>query len=181
MAFLQWRGRRQRYLAAFSCVASTFACFATLERGVWLAAALAAIVTAVATRTGRRWLIPGVLACAIGICGVLALSSQLSQSTSQRANYQLSVWDRKNQMSAGVRMLEAKPLLGFGWDRYQSDSEDYFRQPSDYPMTGHTPGVTIGLPQHVSPLHNTYLSYAVELGLVGWLLWIASLLVAVVS
>jgi O-antigen ligase len=48
-------------------------------------------------------------------------------------------------------------------------------------MVGHTQGVTIGLPPHVLPLHNTYLAYAVELGLVGWLLWIASLLIAIVA
>lgn len=174
MAFIQWRSYK-RYLAALSVVVCAYACFVTLERGVWIAAAAATVTTALATRAGRRWLIPGILACSIGVGAVLLLSSELASSTSERANYQLSVWDRKNQTAAGLRMIEAKPLFGFGWDRYQSDSLEYFRQATDYPMTGHTPGVTIGLPQHVSPLHNTYLSYGVELGLVGTFLWLASL------
>jgi putative inorganic carbon (hco3(-)) transporter len=181
IAFLRWRVRWQRYVCVFSAVTCLFACFATLERGVWLAAVVAAVVTAATTRTGRRWLIPGAFACAIGIGAVLTVSSQLSQHTSERANYRQSVWDRQNQMAAGIRMIESRPLLGFGWDRYRSSSEDYFRQPSDYPMVGHIPGVTIGLPRNVIPLHNTYLAYAVELGLIGLLLWMASLLVALVS
>jgi O-antigen ligase len=139
VAFQRWCLRWQRYAAVLSGVTCLFACFATLERGVWVAAVAAAIVTAAATRTGRRWLIPGALACAIGVGAVLTVSSQLSQHTSQRANYEQSVWDRQNQMSAGIRMIEARPLLGFGWDRYKDSSEDYFRQPADYPMVGHTP------------------------------------------
>ena len=181
MAFHQWQNNRARYLALYSGLTCIFACFATLERGVWLAAVIATLLTALATRAGRRWLVPGVLACALGIGGVLALSSGLSESTSQRASYKQSVWDRENQIAAGLRMVEAKPLLGFGWDRYRSDSEDYFRQPPDYPMTGHIQGVTIGLPRLVLPLHNTYLAYAVELGLIGCMLWMASLLVAVLG
>ena len=85
-----------------------------------------------------------------------------------------------DQTSAGLRMVASKPLFGFGWDGYRADSLAYFRQPGDYPMTGYAPGVTIGLPQHVTPLHNTYLAYAVELGLVGWMLWLGSLVAAVV-
>jgi putative inorganic carbon (hco3(-)) transporter len=182
IAVAQWRSRRGRYIAALSCLTCTFACFATLERGVWLAAVLAAIVTAAATRRGRRWLLPAALACAIGVGAVLTLSAQLSQQASQRANYQQSVWDRQNQTTAGLRMVEAKPLIGFGWDRYRSRSEEYFRQASDYPMVGYTsPGAAVGLPRKVYPLHDTYLSYAVELGLIGLVLWMASLLLALLS
>jgi putative inorganic carbon (hco3(-)) transporter len=181
IALGRWRVPWQRCLAVLSCVTCVFACFATLERGVWLAAVLAAVVTAASTRAGRRWLVPAALACAVGIGVVLALSSSLSQHTSERAEYQQSIWDRQNQTSAGLRMVEARPLLGFGWDRYRPESEGYFRQPSGYPMVGHTQGVTIGLPPHVLPLHDTYLAYAVELGLVGLLLWLASLAAAIAA
>jgi O-antigen ligase len=75
-------------------------------------------------------------------------------------------------------MVAAKPLLGFGWDRYESDSLEYFRQPADLPMSGYTPVITIGLPEVLQPLHDTYLAYAVELGLVGFFLWLASILAA---
>jgi putative inorganic carbon (hco3(-)) transporter len=181
IALQRWRVRWQRWVCVLSAVTCAFACFATLERGVWLAAVLAAIVTAAVTRTGRRRLVPGLLACAIGVAAVLTISSQLSEHTSKRADYEQSVWDRKNQMSAGLRMIESRPLFGFGWERYQDSSVDYFRQPAGYPMVGHTAGVTIGLPPRVLPLHNTYLAYAVELGLVGCLLWLASLVFAVLA
>jgi O-antigen ligase len=181
IALTRWRPRWQRLVAALCIATCAFACFATLERGVWLAAVAAAILTAAATRGGRRWLAPGALACAIGLGAVLAVSSQLSHQASERANYEQSVWDRKNQMAAGLRMVQARPLFGFGWDSYRDRSEDFFRQPADYPMVGHTQGVTIGLPPNVVPLHNTYLAYAVELGLVGFLLWLVSLCWAVVG
>ena len=80
---------------------------------------------------------------------------------------------------AGLRMLAAKPLFGFGLGRYKTDSLEYFRQPADYPMTGRVALDVVGDPEVVQPLHNLYLDYAVELGLVGLSLWLASLLWAV--
>jgi putative inorganic carbon (hco3(-)) transporter len=171
IAFVQWHGQRRRYLAAIVAVACISGCFVTLERGVWIAAVAATLVTGLATRAGRRWLTPGVLACAMAIGGALVVSPALAQKTSHRASDQMSVWDRQNQTSAGLRMVAAKPLLGFGWDRYTTDSLEYFRQTATYPMDGYTLSGT-GEPERALPLHDTYLSYAVELGLVGALLWL---------
>jgi putative inorganic carbon (hco3(-)) transporter len=168
MAFAQWRGR-SRVLAAAVAVACIFGCFLTLERGVWIAAVTAVAITALFTRTGRRWLVPGALACGLAIAMALLLSPALAGKTSQRATDRLSVWDRQNQTTAGLRMLEAKPLFGFGWNRYTSDSQEYFQLSPDYPLTGYS------TPQRVLPLHDVYLSYAVELGLIGALLWLATL------
>lgn len=179
IAFGLWRGRRRRWLAAAAGAVSIVGCFLTLERGVWLAAALAAVIVALATHGGRRRLVPGLAIAALILGGALTLSSTLSHSTSERANDQRSVWDRESQIAAGSRMLLAKPLLGFGWNRYASDSHDYFRQPFTYPLTGYVPGTLIGEPQTPQPLHSTYLAYAVELGLLGATLWLASLLWAV--
>jgi O-antigen ligase len=170
IAFAQWHNQRRRYVAGFVTVVCVFGCFVTLERGVWIAAIAAAIVTALATPTGRRWLIPGALACTVTIGGALVLSSNLATKTSTRVSTQRSVWDRQNQTAAGLRMIEARPLFGFGWNRYRTDSLEYFRQASDYPMTGYN---TL---ERSEPLHDSYLAYAVELGLIGALLWIASLL-----
>jgi O-antigen ligase len=64
-------------------------------------------------------------------------------------------------------MIEAKPLLGFGWGRFPDKSVDYYRQSPDYPLTG------------VHNVHNVYLANAVELGLLGALLWLAGCVVAV--
>jgi putative inorganic carbon (hco3(-)) transporter len=179
IAFGLWRGQRKRWLAAAAGTVSIAACFLTLERGVWLAAAVATVVVALFTHSGRRWLVPGLVAAAIVLGGALALSSTLSSSASERANNQRSVWDRESQISAGSRMVLAKPLFGFGWNRYASDSHDYFRQPFAYPLTGYVPGTLIGEPQIPQPLHSTYLAYAVELGLLGATLWLITLLWAV--
>jgi putative inorganic carbon (HCO3(-)) transporter len=179
IAFGLWRGQRRRWLAAAAGVASLIGCFLTLERGVWLAAGVAAVVVALATRSGRRWLVPGLASVAIVLGGALALSSTLSSSASERANDKRSVWDRESQIAAGSRMVLDKPLLGFGWNRYASDSHDYFRQPFTYPLTGYVPGMLIGEPQIPQPLHSTYLAYAVELGLVGATLWLITLLWAI--
>lgn len=176
IAFAQWSGRRRRCLAALVAASCIFACFVTLERGVWIAAVAGAVVAALATRTGRRWLAPAVLVCALVIGGALALSPALSHKTSIRVNNQTSVWARKNQSAAGLRMVDAKPLFGFGWDRYKSDSLDYFRQPREYPQGGYMLSEGVGSLDEPLPLHDTYLAFAVELGLVGALLWLASLL-----
>lgn len=179
IAFGLWRGQRRRWVAAAAGFASLAGCFLTLERGVWAAALLASVVVALGTRQGRRLLVPALVAAALVLGGALAVSSTLSSSTGERADDQRSVWDRETQIGAGLRMVEEKPLLGFGWNRYATDSGEYFRQPFDYPMSGYLPGTLIGTPEVPQPLHNTYLAYAVELGLLGALLWLASLLWAV--
>jgi len=87
------------------------------------------------------------------------------------------VWDRENQTSAGLRMFEARPLFGFGWDRYETYSIEYFRQAKSYPMVGLGQATgEFGTREKLFPLHDTYLSYMVEIGLIGALLWLISLL-----
>jgi putative inorganic carbon (hco3(-)) transporter len=178
IAFAQWRAERRHLLSTLAAVAallSVFGSFVTLERGVWIAALLGSVVTGLATRTGRRRLAPGLLACAVILAGALSVSPSLSQKATNRANSQISVWDRQNQTYAGLRMIAARPLFGFGWERYRSDSFDYFRQAPDFPMYGYKPGNAVP-GEKTLPLHNTYLAYAVELGLLGALLWLVTLL-----
>ncbi len=176
IAFSQWHGRRRRSIAVVVIAVCAFGCFLTLERGVWIAAVLATVVTALATRVGRRMLVPGMLICAIVIGGALVVSSNLTDKTSHRATDQLSVWDREGQTSTGLRMLAARPLFGFGWGRYTTDSLEYFRQSSEFPMSGYVLGERVGTALPPLPLHDTYLAFAVELGVIGALLWLASLL-----
>jgi putative inorganic carbon (hco3(-)) transporter len=174
MASIQWRGRR-RYLAAAVAVVSLFGCLLTLERGVWIAAIVASVLTALTVRGGRRRLAPFALIVALATVGALAASPTLAHDVSNRTGDQRTVWDRQNQIAAGLRMLGAKPLFGFGWARYTQDDLGYFRQSNSYPMVGysHASYETVG---QLLPLHETYLAYAVELGLVGALLWLACLL-----
>lgn len=179
IALQRWRRPWPRRLAGGTVFVCLFGCLLTLERGVWVATVAGVLVVALATQTGRRWLLPGAAIAVVLVGSALALSPQLQERVSQRATYQQSLWDRKNQTAAGIRMVEARPLFGFGFGRYAEESVDYFRQPADYPMSGYYHGVTIGLPDEILPIHNTYLSYAVELGLVGLVLWLASLAWAV--
>jgi O-antigen ligase len=179
IALQRWRRPWPRRLAGAVTLLCLFGCLLTLERGVWIATVAGVLVAALATHSGRRWLLPGIALTAIALVGAFALSPQLQDRVSERATYQQSLWDRKNQTSTGIRMVEARPLLGFGFGRYDDESLEYFRQPADYPMSGYYHGVTIGAFDEVLPIHNTYLAYAVELGLVGLALWLVSLLWAV--
>lgn len=180
IAFTKWHDQRKRYFAAVVGVVCVFGCFLTLERGVWIAALAGIVITAVLTRQGRRLLIPGLCAVAVLIGGSLALSPSLSEKTSFRLNDQLSVWDRLNMTAAGVRMVDAKPLFGFGWSTYTTASPPYFREASGYPMNGvSTPAICKPAhcePELQEPLHDTYLALAVELGLVGAALWLGAFL-----
>ncbi|HTD09264.1 MAG TPA: O-antigen ligase family protein [Solirubrobacteraceae bacterium] len=175
MAFVQWRGQRKQLFAAVVAPLCLFGSFLTLERGVWLGAGAAIVVTAAATRTGRRWLPAGVVVAVLLAGAVLVAIPSLEHKASTRAHDATTVWAREDQISAGLRMLAAKPLLGFGWNRYESDSLEYFRESASYPMEGYALG-GFGVPGKPLPLHETYLAYAVELGLVGALLWLATLL-----
>ncbi len=181
IALTRWRRPVARVIAGLVAGTCLFGCFVTLERGVWIAAILGTAAAALATRPGRRLLAPAALVCALAIGGALLLSPALSHKTSNRVNNQNSVWARQNQTSAGLRMVAARPLFGFGWERYKRDSLAYFRQSADYPQNGYVLSEAVGTALPALPLHNTYLAFAVELGLVGALLWLAVLVCGVGS
>ena len=168
IAFSRWRQRRSRYIAATVVLLCVFACFLTLERGVWIAALSGITIAALFTRSGRRWIVPGLCCGALLIGGALQLSPALSQKASARVNDNLSVWSRQNQTATALRMISARPLFGFGWQKFPSDGLEYFRETASYPMVGYSTSET------PLPLHDTYLAFAVELGLIGAALWLAS-------
>ena len=117
---------------------------------------------------------------------LISLVPGLAASIDDRENDKSSLWDRENLNAAALRMVEARPLLGFGWGRFTDVSPPYFWQAEDRPLTA--VGVQScdshsGLrrdddrgskPQCTVPVHNAYLSNAAELGLVGVTLWIAA-------
>jgi O-antigen ligase len=166
IALARWRGGR-RLLAGTVLALCTLGTFLTLERGVWIAGAAGLLAAGLFARELRRFIVPAVLACALIVGGVLLASPTLAGRASTRSSDKIPVWDRQNQTAAALRMIAAKPLFGFGWDSYAKRSSEYFRQAPTYPMTG------LSTPKDPLPLHNSYLSYAVELGLVGVLLWLA--------
>ena len=166
----QWRERPARILAGaigLLCLVGAFLC---LERSVWIGAGLATCVGMLATRGARRYLVPVIVALGIGVGSALIFVPGLHERVTERVNQKETLWDRRNLARAAVNMVEARPLVGFGWARFQTDSADYFQQAADYPLTATTFGV-----------HNTPLAYAADLGLIGVTLWALGLVFGVGS
>jgi O-antigen ligase len=132
----------------------------TLTRAIWLAAAVVPFAVMLTTPSLRRFAAPAALAGVVLVGAAYLLVPGLADEVSTRAGSQRPLWDRLNTNGAAVRMVEERPLLGFGWNRFKQDSVEYMRQAPDHPITG------VGL-----NVHNVPLSHAVELGLVGLLLW----------
>jgi putative inorganic carbon (hco3(-)) transporter len=187
IAFFQWRSR-WRGVAGGVAVVALLGSFLSLERGVWLGAVAGGLAVALREREVRRWLIPVATLCAVVVSGLLTLSPTIGAATTTRVNDQYPIWDRKNQTAAALRMIQARPLFGFGWNNYANTAVGYFRASPDYPLTGYPSSInrqakgsngqitSANLDTVAGALHNSYLSYAVELGLVGATLWLASVL-----
>jgi putative inorganic carbon (hco3(-)) transporter len=191
IAVFRW-ARPWRYVALTVAFVSLLGTYMSLERGVWIGAVAGAVAVAAFAREVRRFVIPGAAVCAVIIGGALALfPSSLGAATTTRLNNHISVWDRQNQTTAALNMIQARPLLGFGWNNYVNTALPYFRQSPRYPLVGypsslnpaalgstavHDPStgrtLQVGLSSLSLGLHNTYLAYAVELGLVGACLWL---------
>jgi putative inorganic carbon (hco3(-)) transporter len=203
IAALRWRGA-WRWFAMLVAVVCLFGSFLTFERGVWIGAVAGALVAALLAREARRWLLAAIPLCALGVVAVLALVPSLNSTASTRLNSIYPVWDRQNQTVAALNMIQTKPLFGFGFDNWANTATPYFRlgpnrlltgfpsstrNPASLPSSaGTTGGASTGsngasggsgsgsLGQVEGQLHDSYLTYAVELGLVGAILWLGCLL-----
>jgi O-antigen ligase len=168
VAAATWKSRWARRFAGLTAAICAAAVVLTLTRSIWVGAALATTITMLAHRSMRRWLLPvalGVtLTTAVTIAVIPGLSAQVQARESQRG----PIYDRLNLNRTALTMLEARPLFGFGWDRFPDYGRDYFRI-TDIPVTA---GVGVGV-------HNGYLSHLAELGLVGTSLWLLSTILAV--
>lgn len=171
IAWWRWRGRRYLpTIAAATVVLCLAGAFMSTQRSVWLGASIATVAAAIAIGgAARRYVILVGVAVAIAIGGSMLLIPGFANKVQQRSNEQHSVWDRKNLNRAAYNMIVARPMFGFGWGNFLSYDKDYFQQSPDYPLTR-----VWGL-----PIHSTILTYGVELGLVGLLLWLATFVSAV--
>lgn len=169
VAMSVWRRLPARLLAGAVAVLCAAGCLFTLQRAVWIAAAAGCILAGLAAREIRRFLIPGIVVAGLLVLGALAVVPNLKQNATQRTNDQLSVWDRQNLNTAAVNMIQARPLAGFGWDKFANYSPDYFHQADTYPVTALNGTIA----------HSVVLSNAVELGLPGATLWLLAVIVAV--
>jgi O-antigen ligase len=164
IAASQWRGKA-RIAAGLVAVLCFVGTLLTLERSVWTGVAVATVVTLISFARLRRVAFPVIVASAAAVLLALVLIPGLSAKVSTRASDQGPVWDRENLTVAALNMVSARPLLGFGWSRFQATSGPYFRQSQNYPLTATN-----------IDIHNYFLTYAVELGLVGLLIWLTGLL-----
>lgn len=169
IACIKWRDPRARGFALFVAALCLLGVILALTRVVWIGAAVATPVALAAARETRRFVVPALLVGALIWITALATIPGLQARVDERKNdNKQTVWSRKSSNAAALRMIDDRPLLGFGWGKFSTDSVGYYRQEQDYPMTF--------VPHH--NLHNVYLQNAVELGLIGSILWAVALLAA---
>jgi O-antigen ligase len=160
IAFMTWKGNRARAVAAASSLLCLLGTALTLTRAIWLATIIATLLTLAIVPALRRFLIPVVGGLVILAVGALTLIPSFQEQAQSREAEKIPIWDRLNTNHAAINMIEQQPLFGFGWGNFPEKSPPYFDQAANYPLTG------VGL-----NVHNVFLSHAVELGLLGALLW----------
>jgi O-antigen ligase len=168
MGVAVWRSRpRVRNACAAVLGLCVAGCLFTLTREVWLGTAIAGLATLAGFAELRRFVVPAIVAGTVATLLALAVVPGFAGSFHRRTHDDSSLWVRKNVARAALHMIDAKPLLGFGWNNFVPESPPYFRVANDYPMLG------IGV-----PVHNLLLRNAVELGLIGTALWALAMALA---
>jgi putative inorganic carbon (HCO3(-)) transporter len=160
-----WPARAYAVMVGLLCIVGAFL---SLERSVWIGAVFGTSLAMLATRGLRRYMVIVLVAGAAAIGSALLVIPGLYDTVHTRVTERGILWDRKNLARAALNMVEARPLFGFGWSRFTAESDDYFQQSFDYPLTATHAGV-----------HNTPLTYAVDLGLVGMSLWLLGVVLGV--
>jgi putative inorganic carbon (hco3(-)) transporter len=168
IAAYRWRGQRRTMIAVLAIALCAAGTLFTLTRAVWLGSLLATLLALLLFKPLRRYFLP-----ATGLAALLAVASLvvvpgLASEAQERQSDLRPVWDRLNTNAAALRMVEARPLTGFGWNTYAEASIPYMHQADTYPLTG------AGL-----DVHNVFLARFAELGLIGGTLWVLALCVAI--
>ena len=164
-----WKGRPKLRAAVIAVMVLCGAgIIFTLTRQVWVGAAAGAVAAMVCDRRLRRYLPvtrrrrrarrarPGVRP---RVAGEFQLAHQ--RSGIGLAAAQLD--------AAALRMVEARPALGFGWGDFGKDSTPYYRLAATYPISS------------IEFAHNMPLSNGAELGLVGVGLWLVIGLLGIIA
>src|SRR5207248_561642 len=166
MAVARWRGRLREAAIGIGILCLAGIIF-TVTRQAWLGAAVGSLLGLGATPRLRAYALPLIVGGALLVVGSFAAIPGLQERASGRVSDQKPVWDRLNSDRAGVAMGAARPVLGCGWGKFLDESGPYYKQAETYPLT------------IVPALHSVFLSNAVELGLIGALLWAVGLAMAV--
>jgi putative inorganic carbon (HCO3(-)) transporter len=151
-----------RLLAWAAVLACTVGALLTLTRAIWVGAVVGLLAAGLAGHRRRRALPIALVALAVGVGVLLAVSPALRSASAERAGNERSVLDRQNVNAAGLRAVEQHPLTGVGWARWVDVGQNYVRQADDYALTNTDIEV-----------HNVPLARAAEIGLPGAALWLA--------
>ena len=160
-----WASKSARVFCGTVMLMCLFGVIFTLTRSVWLGAIFGTLAGLLAWPPARRWVLPTMLVAALGVFAALQLVPGLQDKAKTRTDDRSTAWDRLNTNAAAIRMVEAKPIFGFGWHTFREKGPAYLRQASDRPLSGAG-----------NEVHNVFLSHAAELGLVGSILWLVALL-----
>jgi O-antigen ligase len=169
VAFSRWPSRKARFATLAVGLLCTAGLMFTVTRQVWLAAVLATLATMLTLTHLRRLLLPTTAAVAIAVVVLLSVVPGLSQQVTERRAQQATIWDRINLNRAAINAIEAHPLVGVGWQSFTTRSDDYAELDPNFPLTA--VGSVV--------VHNVFLVYGTELGLIGLSLWILALLLGI--
>ena len=174
IAVATWTTRRRRIAAGAVLFLCTLGLLFTLTRSVWIATVVASALTHGAHPSSPSLPAPGCGCRRVGGAGAARHPPRFETSVTERANNQLTVWERRNVDAAAIEMVSRRPLLGFGLGTFNDRNAEYFPLLSDVPQV-----VTVDTTQIA--IHNVFLLFAVEQGLIGATLLVASLLAVVGS
>lgn len=165
-----FRARTLRVLALTTAALCALGVLLTLTRADWIGAVAGAVVGCLLDPRARRRLVPVMIGAAILVLGALIVVPGLADRASDRTADQRPIWDRQNTDTTALRMFETNPVFGVGWHEFIDRNADYARQADGYPLSRTLIGV-----------HNVTLSYAAELGLVGLVPWLATVVLALLA
>ncbi len=163
-----WKSKVARFICGIVILLCAAGVVFTLTRAVWLGAGFGTLAGMLAVKRARPWVIPALVVGALAVLAMLQFVPGLQTKASSRVDDKIAIWDRYNTNHAAVRMVEARPLFGFGWQTFQNKGAVYQRQAGTYPLTSTD-----------NEVHNVFLSHAAELGLVGALIWLCAFVGAV--
>jgi len=144
-------------------VLTMFMVFMTFSRGNWLAGSLALLGTLFIYRDFAKALVV-VLAPVVVLAlatGTLAEQVRYAQERFLSEQSEESALSRLPVVFAAVRMFEARPLLGWGYESFDRFDREFQRQVGDliYPEKDHAS-------------HNLYLTTLAEQGIIGLFLFL---------
>lgn len=168
IALMRWRRTVPRLAAWGAAVLAPVGMQLTVTRGVWLAGIAGLLVMFVTTPELRRFLLPGAAAMTVLVLAAFAVIPGLAREATNRQKDKNPIYERQNTNAAALRMVADRPLVGFGWGLGNEHLADYFQLDPNIPLTGARAGI-----------HDLYLQYAVNLGLLGFALWLLAGVLAI--